>query len=244
MKYIPQLTAPDKSNKYFYSDNIFYQSGFGMPNCTAYAYGNFYQNLARLGIAGKPKLCTRNAENWYNYNDGYPRGKTPKLGAIAVWSQGIIGNEKDGAGHVAVVEEIKADGSILVSDSAYKGANFRLVNYPNNYYKAGFKFEGFIYLPIDFESNTPEPTPTPAPSNDLKIGDKVLVLSGVATADSYGGGSKTSPYNGDINDSSNIRYITSITDLSRPRPYHISVGNTLGNGDRGWVSKEQIKKID
>ena len=89
-------------------------------------------------------------------------------------------------------------------------------------------------------AGSPEPTPT---EDDIKVGDKVLVLNGVATADSYGGGASTSLYTGDINDPDNIRYVTLITDLSRPRPYHISKGSVQGDGDRGWVSKSQIRKI-
>ena len=79
--------------------------------------------------------------------------------------------------------------------------------------------------------------PKPEPSNDFKVGDKVIV-SGYATSDSNGGGSRTAEYNG----TTDTLYITKITDLSKPRPYHISRGNTLGNQDRGWVAKSQIKK--
>ncbi len=92
-------------------------------------------------------------------------------------------------------------------------------------------------------AETPTPTPEPTPTEDINVGDKVLVLNGVATADSYGGGASTSPYTGDINDPDNIRYVTIKTDLSRPRPYHISKGKVQGDGDRGWVSRSQIKKI-
>lgn len=79
--------------------------------------------------------------------------------------------------------------------------------------------------------------PKPEPSNDFKVGDKVIV-SGYATSDSNGGGSRTAEYNG----TTDTLYITKITDLSKPRPYHISRGNTLGNQDRGWVAKSQIRK--
>ena len=83
----------------------------------------------------------------------------------------------------------------------------------------------------------PQPEPTPAPVPDFKVGDKVIV-SGYATSDSLGGGSRTAEYNG----TTDTLYITKITDLSKPRPYHISRGATLGNQDRGWVAKSQIKK--
>lgn len=88
---------------------------------------------------------------------------------------------------------------------------------------------------------TPDPTPTPQPTNDFKVGDRVVV-KGYATAASDGTGSQTASYGGNANDPSDIRYITKINNGAK-RPYHISVGNTLGNQDRGWVSKDQIRKI-
>ena len=74
------------------------------------------------------------------------------------------------------------------------------------------------------------------PEEEFKVGDKVYV-TGYATADSFGKGSRTAEYKNDI------LYITKITNLTAPRPYHISKGNTFGNGNRGWVSKSQIKKV-
>lgn len=87
----------------------------------------------------------------------------------------------------------------------------------------------------------PAPTPQPKIDNDFKAGDRVVV-KGYATASSDGTGSRTATYGGNANDPSDIRYITKIN-VGSKRPYHISVGNTLGNQDRGWVSKDQIKKI-
>ena len=145
-KFEKRLAAPNKNNKYYYSDNIFYKCGYGMPNCTCYAWGRFYE------LTGKtPKLCTANAENWYKYKDGYARGKTPKLGAVIVWAKGVVGNSKDGAGHVAVVEEIYSDGSILTSNSAWNSTNFYTKKIPNTYKLSGYKFQGFIYPPVEFE---------------------------------------------------------------------------------------------
>ena len=43
----PRLSAPSSSNKYYYSNlNVFYKYDYGMPNCTAYAYGRAYEILA------------------------------------------------------------------------------------------------------------------------------------------------------------------------------------------------------
>lgn len=147
-KYVPRLDAPAKDNKYYYKDNIFYTSGYGMPNCTAYAWGRFYELTGK-----KPKLSTANAERWYDKDDGYKRGKTPKLGAVACWKQGIVGNSSDGAGHVAIVEKIYDDGAILTSNSAWKGTNFYLKKISKGFNLNGYDFQGFIYNPITFDEN-------------------------------------------------------------------------------------------
>ena len=143
-KFQKRTTAPSKDNKYYYSDNIFYKSGYGMPNCTCYAFGRFYELTDKY-----PKLDTGNAERWYDKSeDGYERGKTPKLGAIICWE-----GKGSKAGHVAVVEDIYSDGSIVTSNSAYKGTNFymKTLKAPNYYMGDLYKFEGFIYLPMEFE---------------------------------------------------------------------------------------------
>ena len=36
------------NNPKWYSDNPFYQSGYGMPNCTCYAWGRFWEVLANV----------------------------------------------------------------------------------------------------------------------------------------------------------------------------------------------------
>ena len=77
--------------------------------------------------------------------------------------------------------------------------------------------------------------PSKPVEEEFKVGDKVYV-TGYATADSFGKGSRTAEYKNDI------LYITKITSLTAPRPYHISKTNVFGQKNRGWVSKEQIKK--
>ncbi len=141
-KFVKRLTAPSKSDKHYYSDNIFYKCGYGMPNCTCYAWGRWYELLGT-----KPKLYTGNAKTWFPKGesyDGYKRGQTPKLGAVACWSN-------SGAGHVAIVEEIYSDGSILTSNSAWKSTNFYTKKINKGYNYGSYKFQGFIYLPIEFD---------------------------------------------------------------------------------------------
>ena len=157
--FVQRTTAPDSSDFHYYSENPFYQSGYGMPNCTAYAWGRFYE------LSGvRPALSLGNAEDWYNYSDGYARGRTPKLGAVIVWAKGAVGNNDDGAGHVAIVEQINADGSIVTSNSAWGGSLFYMQNIGSDYSLSGYTFQGFIYNPVDFGSGSFTP-PDPISAN-------------------------------------------------------------------------------
>ena len=145
----PRLSAPSSSNKYYYSNlNVFYKYGYGMPNCTAYAYGRAYEILG-----SEPKLSWNNAEQWYDYNKSngyYKYGQTPKVGAIACWSY------NGGGGHVAVVEKVE-NGQITFSNSAWSGKRFYLSYASTDDKNAGgnswWNFQGYIYLG-DFSGST------------------------------------------------------------------------------------------
>ena len=177
MTFTKRITVPNKSNKHYYSDNIFYQCGYGMPNCTCYAWGRAYELLGK-----KPKLSTKNAENWYVANDGYIRSSIPRIGAIACWRKGKVGNGSDGAGHVASVEEVYSNGDFLASESNYGGEIFRTKIYTKaSGYKItdAYTFQGFIYLPIDISEEVKE-----SESNNVKYVyncESLNVRNGAAT---------------------------------------------------------------
>jgi len=151
--YTPRLNAPESNNVYYYNSNynVFQKYGYGLPNCTAYAYGRAYEILKST-----PKLSWNGAGQWYDYNKSggyYSYGSTPKLGAIACWCY-------SGGGHVAVVEKIE-NGTITLSNSEWGGRTFYLTtcstsdkNYGGN---SWWTFQGFIYL---LDSATPVPAPT------------------------------------------------------------------------------------
>ena len=145
--YSERLEAPGEDNVYYYSDlNVFHKLGYGLPNCTAYAYGRAYEIL---GTA--PKLSTGSAFRWFGYNEAggyYPYGNIPKLGAIACFG----GNTANPNGHVAVVEKIE-DGYAHLSNSSWNGYIFKVdmrkLDAWNTAYKVGgeyLPFEGFIYV--------------------------------------------------------------------------------------------------
>lgn len=173
--YTPRVTAPHSSNKYYYSDiNVFYKYGYGMPNCTAYAYGRAYEILQK-----KPNLSVDSAKYWYDYNKEngyYPYGQTPKLGAIACWSY-------SSGGHVAVVEEI-TDTTITFSNSAWGWQNFYLTTADinaKNPGQSGWLFQGYIYIG-DFTEGEKEEIPTGR--YRITSDDGVNLRSGAGT--SYG----------------------------------------------------------
>ena len=156
-EFYPRLTADGiEDNPLWYSNNPFYQAGYGLPNCTCYAWGRAWE------IGGgvpehRPTFSTGDAEYWYNYADGYERGSQPALGAVLCLADGPY----SGAGHVAVVEVINPDGSIIVSESAYGAYYFQAETlYPPHYLPvSGYVFQGFIYYPygggqpIGFDKN-------------------------------------------------------------------------------------------
>lgn len=152
-EYTPRMTAPKKSNKYYYSDkNVFYKYGWGMPNCTCYAWGRAYEILK-----SEPQLCIYSAYLWYDYNKEnkiYSYGQEPKLGAIACWVY------KEGtAGHVAVVEKITKD-TIYYSNSAWGGEEFYVDTSPIDDPTGGWDawtFQGFIYIGEYEDTDMDEP---------------------------------------------------------------------------------------
>lgn len=149
-KYKPRTKAPTRRNKNYIhvtkggkNKCILIEGDSVLPNCVGYAWGRFMEVLGT-----QPKLSLANAENWFSYRaDGYKRGSKPRLGAVICWRKGRVGDPSDGAGHVAIVEQINKDGSILISESGYKKFRFRTSVIPSTYELAGYVFQGFIYNP-------------------------------------------------------------------------------------------------
>ena len=83
--FIPRLTDTGILNNFhWYSDNPFYQSGYGMPNCTCYAWGRFWEiGDPKSNGENKPtELPTGHGGEWWEraVADGYYQtGQKPKL---------------------------------------------------------------------------------------------------------------------------------------------------------------------
>lgn len=150
--FLPRLTAPNPNvDTFLYWTNTGEEggnpfpikdtySGSTLPSCEAYAWGRFYEILGEL-----PKLSTGEAKTWYNYDDGYKRGDAPVIGAIACWTGAS-------SGFVAVVEQVKEDGSIITSESDLMSINMwqqtsRTKGNGNWGMPSSYTFQGFIYCP-------------------------------------------------------------------------------------------------
>ena len=167
----PRFTIPEKGNPYYntkknggYSEAIEgkpCEAGLTvLRNCVGYAYGRFNEIV---GAGKMVYLAPVNAEKFIQYMNhktkGVKSGMTPKLGACMVWQAGKTLNGSDGAGHVAIVEQINADGSVKTSESGYNAKKaFWTQRRDNTNGRWGesknFKFLGFIYNPAVEE--TPE----------------------------------------------------------------------------------------
>lgn len=245
--YKPRLTAPSTTDKNWihyshsgYNYCIEIKNGSCIPNCVGYAWGRWREILGK-----KHNLSTRNAENWWgNTSDGYKRGQTPKVGAVMCWRKGKAGVSSDGAGHVGVVEKINSDGSITYSNSNYNGTRFytKTLKAP---YKLGsaYTFQGFIYLPIEFEEEkTPTATTTTpsAPSASLKFGVGDIV--------SFAGGKHYSSSNA-ASGSPVKASKAKITAKSKSgkHPYHLRAVNDNGvfiSGVYGWVDASAVSAVN
>ena len=144
--FTPRLTAPSQTDLHWIKTThggynrcieIDEDTGSVLPNCTGYAWGRFLEenNLTDCN------LSRANAEVWYsNIIDGYSRGQTAKLGAVICWESSQSG------GHVAIVEEIKSNGNIVTSNSAYDGTRFytQTLSPPNYNIGSAYTFQCFI----------------------------------------------------------------------------------------------------
>ena len=157
--FTPRTTAPSRDNKnyiktthggYNYAMEIL--NGDVLPNCVGYAWGRRREILGTFH-----ELSRGNAEVWWGKHDGYKRSQTPSVGDIACWKQGNAGDGRDGAGHVAVVEEVYPDGSILTSNSAYKGSRFYMRTIKAPYEINRFQFQGFIKMPDGWKPGVETP---------------------------------------------------------------------------------------
>ena len=144
-----RLTPPIKQNKNYYSKtNVFYPSF--VDNCTWYCWGRQLE----LGVPSaelKKNLPTSNAENWY-HDTKYQKCSFARVGDIICYSAGKRHHAADGEGHIAIVEIVYPDKSLLISESG-SSMKFktRIIKPPYKFYlnfkhAKNYKLDGFIHI--------------------------------------------------------------------------------------------------
>lgn len=155
--FTPRLTRPERGNPYYNRpQNGGYAVGIipGSPqdagcdvlaNCVGYAAGRFNEVLGRgcfayWQYAPDPDQWIARAQA-----EGLRTGSEPELGAVAVWRH-----------HVAIVEEIHSDWSIITSESGYGCANPFWISQRSRGGGSwgGEGFLGFIYQPKEEKKMT------------------------------------------------------------------------------------------
>lgn len=166
-------------------------SGYTLPNCVAMAHGMWLKVITDAkGLdeakAIESKMCRNNAEIYWNYDDGFERGQTPKLNAIMVWN-----GKGDLAGHVMVVTEIKDNGDVIATGSNYSGSKF----YTKTYYKSknydfspSYTFMGFVYCPYEFVYYTGKPVARNSKVDQVEVIAEALNVRPTASTKGYSEG--------------------------------------------------------
>lgn len=138
-----------------------------LDNCVGYANGRFNEIWNDPDLKGIVKAfhvqLTCNAENFIESakRQGLKISSTPVVGGIMVWQKGGTLSGNDGAGHVAVVERVYDDGTILTSESGWASWAFKTVRRDNSNGRWGqnslYKFRGCIINPNVKNTITPAP---------------------------------------------------------------------------------------
>ena len=136
-------------------------------NCVGYANGRYNELWNDPDLKGIVKpfnaQLTCNAENFIESakRQGLKISSTPVVGGIMVWQKGATLSGNDGAGHVAVVERVYSDGTILTSESGWASWAFKTVRRDNSNGRWGqnpyYKFRGCIINPNIKNVITPAP---------------------------------------------------------------------------------------
>lgn len=155
MSYTPRLDDTGMlNNPWWYSNgNIFYAAGYGLPNCTCYAYGRYAE--VRQDWAPLPG---GDAGDWYDSASSFPRGIAPQLGSVACYTS----PSGQFPGHVSIVEVIHGDGSLTTSNSGYGGPYFwtAIVTPGNGYLEPWMRSGGRDYIFQGFIYTSAQPIPT------------------------------------------------------------------------------------
>ena len=191
MAFTPRLSAPDQYDKRWIQvgSGGWNQCIYGywgapsvLPNCTGYVHGRVME--IRGASTDDSGLSFGNAIAYYNGStSNWTHSQDPEEGAVMCWG----GN--GGYGHVAVVEQIIDNNTLILSESSWGTADnnppavyFRTLRVYRGYGWRSFNdksliFQGFLlnpYLEPPTPPEPPEPPGPPAPTGSHAV--KLLLL--------------------------------------------------------------------
>ena len=178
-----RTTAPEYGNVYYYNGayNPFAYNQNLIGECTWYVWGRAYEILGH-----RPNISRGHAKDFYTYNlnsGAYPYGNEPKLGAIACFAPN---NHARWTGHVAIVEAVGGDGSVILSEYNFVSRHAFSANRYLNPTEARTWVQGYIYLRPD-DPVIPDHIPGPVGGSDDDIADgDYTIRSDVAEGRSLG----------------------------------------------------------
>ena len=183
-----RTTAPESWNNYYYNAaynpytyETYVRNADLIGECTWYVWGRAYEILGY-----RPNISNRYAKDFYSYNvntGAYPYGNEPKLGAIACFAPN---NHAYETGHVAIVEAVGGDGSVILSEDNFVSRHVFSANRYLNPTEARTWVQGYIYLRPD-DPVIPDHIPGPVGGSDDDIADgDYTIRSDVAEGRSLG----------------------------------------------------------
>ena len=183
-----RTTAPESWNNYYYNAaynpytyETYVRNADLIGECTWYVWGRAYEILGY-----RPNISNRYAKDFYAYNlnsGAYPYGNEPKLGAIACFAPH---NHALWTGHVAIVEAVGGDGSVILSEYNFVSRHAFSANRYLNPTEARTWVQGYIYLRPD-DPVIPDHIPGPVGGSDDDIADgDYTIRSDVAEGRSLG----------------------------------------------------------
>ena len=227
-----------------------------LANCVGYAEGRFNEIISEaLNKEVFPyDTLYCNAENFIEKakSVGLKISDVPTTGGIMVWQKGETLKGSDGAGHVAIVEEVLERDSnwnptkIYTSESAYGSTAFFNSTRSNTNGRWGlgksYTFRGCIINPNVEEPKKPEPKPEPVKPEpvkpSIKPGDYVIV-NGRGRASSKGTGATTRNYKN--------KKMKVIRVVNNNYPYGLNqYGVGVNNQSKyitAWFDESSVKKV-
>lgn len=245
--YHPRLSDTGMHGNYVFECNYgTHQFSYPLPNCTSYCMARCHELYLERGgqwsdITGSsdPSWFNTgptfgNAENWYpnatNPKHGWTRSQTPQLGAIACW-----GDYNGLGGHVAVVEEIRSDGYVNMSQSHFGGAYFDTTGWVKpirNRSGGGYpgRFQGYLVNPLTAGDTPGEPIGKKI--IPFRRGQWVKIIQ-CGNANSYGTGRKAY----------GIGWKKQIIRIYEGRPFPYRVGDYGTGATTGFYKASALKKL-